>query len=647
MNGERTTPASTDLPPFVPRVDPRDLKAGRVVSDRNGYYDSQNIVAVHDPERGSYAYSVVLHHSENREGGPGLQLFGTRSTDGGRTWTPLTPVDSPDRQSHDGYQLVHRRHDGTDRVFVFYGWNVGSQYPPRADNSLIPITRTDMQLDEGYWFRVSDDSGRTWGSQRYSIPVRRTRIDRDNPWSGETIGMFLCDKPSVIDGAVYMAFQKTRDGAGETPGSEVFFLRSTNLLEIDDLHDAVWETLPRGDTGLQAPGGALRLGEEPHMLAVSDTMPGRLFSLWRTETGRLAGAYSDNGGESWGESFWLTYEGLPIGAGGAHPIKNPRGSITPYRMRRPSPVGGAEFIMFFYNNGRTERLGYTGRRVYWLTIGRETDTGAIRWSQPEIGLYWDGTALDERPGWNPDWAIVDGPGYPDWVELDDGSLACVESNKLAVRFHEIDRRLLLYLRVQPELAVLPTEGCVVDWSAGDGTPVGPVLPDLRSGGGFTLTVQISGTQEAALTRRTIMSAYTDATAALGEEPTDRRITKGYEISVDDAGEIQFLITDGFGTHFRHSTRIGVASGVWDGRQHVVSFIVDGGPNVASVVVDERLDDGGDEPQGWAFVPQLLGEVGGSELRLTPDFGGTMSRFLIFDRALLTTEAIATSRALLG
>ena len=51
--------------------------------------------------------------------------------------------------------------------------------------------------------------------------------------------MFLCDKPSVIDGSVYLAFQKTRDGAGETPGSEVFFLRSSNLLTVDDLDDAI------------------------------------------------------------------------------------------------------------------------------------------------------------------------------------------------------------------------------------------------------------------------------------------------------------------------------------------------------------------------------------------------------------------------
>ena len=33
--------------------------------------------------------------------------------------------------------------------------------------------------------------------------------------------------------------------------------------------------------------------------------------------------------------------------------------------------------------------------------------------------------------------------------------------------------------------------------------------------------------------------------------------------------------------------------IWDGRNHVVTFIIDGGPRVASVVVDEHLDDGGD------------------------------------------------------
>ncbi len=650
MAAEHRTPERLPQPlPAPSYVDPRDVKGGRTVSDRNGYYDSQNIVAVGGRNGTALVLSVVLHHSENREGGPGLQLFATRSLDRGRTWSALSPIDSPERQSHDGYQLVQRLADGTERIFVFYGWNSGSQYPIGADESLTPIRRTDMQLDEGYWFRVSDDGGGTWGDRRYLVPVRRTRIDRDNPWGGSTMGMFLCDKPSVIDGSVYIAFQKTRDGAGETPGSEVFFLRSSNLLAVDDLDDAEWETLPDGDEGLRSPGGGLSLGEEPHVLAVgtSHGHPGRLMSLWRSEVGRLAAAYSDDAGATWDEPFWLTYEGAPIGSGGMREMRNPRGSITPYRCRRASPAGTAEFVMLFYNNARTERLGYTGRRVYWLTVGRESPGGVIHWSQPEIALFWDGTGFEDRPDWNPDWAIVDGPGYPDWVEFDDGTLACVESNKLAVRYHEVDRRMLQYLRHQPELSSMPTDGLVLDHVASPDSPDSlemdaPVLADLRAGGGFTMIVQIAG-RPPERDREVLVSALSTVTAALGEEPTDRRITKGYEIAITAAGEVELFVTDGFDQRFRHVTTIG-RDGVNDGAMHVVTFVVDGGPKVVSVVVDEHLDDGGERaPQGWAFVPSGLGEIGGSRVRFRR--AGRLVRFSLYERALLISEAIGASRSL--
>eukprot|EP00518_Triparma_eleuthera_P022005 CAMPEP_0197563954 /NCGR_PEP_ID=MMETSP1320-20131121/29614_1 /TAXON_ID=91990 /ORGANISM="Bolidomonas sp., Strain RCC2347" /LENGTH=72 /DNA_ID=CAMNT_0043125831 /DNA_START=69 /DNA_END=284 /DNA_ORIENTATION=- len=64
------------------------------------------------------------------------------------------------------------------------------------------------------------------------------------------MGAFHCDKPSVIGGSVYFAFQKTKEGGGETPESEVFFMRSKDLLSKDDPGEATWETLPKGDVGL-------------------------------------------------------------------------------------------------------------------------------------------------------------------------------------------------------------------------------------------------------------------------------------------------------------------------------------------------------------------------------------------------------------
>lgn len=614
------------LPPPAVRVDPRDLKGAVTVADRNGYYDSQNVVRVRDAD-GTEVLSVVYHHSENREGGPGLRLWSVRSTDGGTTWSRPLAVEDHARQSHDGYQLVQRRADGHDRILLFYGWNIGS-HPPGGP----PLTRTDMQLDEGYWLRISDDAGRSWGDRRWCLPVRRTRIDRENPWGGATMGMFLCDKPSVIDGAVVMAFQKTRDGAGETPGSEAFLLRSPDLLTVDDPGDATWLTLPDGDEGLQCATGELRLGEEPHVFAVSDALPGRLGMVWRTEVGRIAAAWSDDGGHRWSAPGFLTYDGH-------REVRHPRGSLTPFRLRGEGTDGDRpEILLVFYGNGRTEREGYVGRRVAWYTLGRGGPDGQVRWAEPEIGLYWDGTGFEDRPGWTPDWAIVDGPGYFDLEQLADGSVVMVESNKLAVRFHRIEPRLLAALRRQHELDHLPVDGLVVDSGPTDGVRAAPVLPDLRAGGGFTVTVHLEGHRP---TDPVLGGSWSDVTAALGEEPTDVRIRKGYEVRVTDDGQLELLVDDGFGTSFRHRTTV-AGHLLWDGGRHTVAFVVDGGPKVVSVVVDERLDDGGDEaPQGWAFVPATLGEIGGAELTVRP----AARRWLVHHRALLTSECIAMARAL--
>ena len=114
----------------------------------------------------------------------GLTLCSTRSINQGKTWSALRPVEEPEteidcsaykvkkldsenaRQSHDGYQLLVG-----DRIYLFYGWNKGSQ-PPKGE----PISRTDMQLDEGFWMRWSDNFGRTFDGGRVVIPVKARKF---------------------------------------------------------------------------------------------------------------------------------------------------------------------------------------------------------------------------------------------------------------------------------------------------------------------------------------------------------------------------------------------------------------------------------------------------------------------------------------
>ena len=55
-------------------LDPRDMKSAYVVSDENGYYDSQNIIRVFDKNLGQHVLSGILHHSRNHEGGKGTHI---------------------------------------------------------------------------------------------------------------------------------------------------------------------------------------------------------------------------------------------------------------------------------------------------------------------------------------------------------------------------------------------------------------------------------------------------------------------------------------------------------------------------------------------------------------------------------------------
>ena len=88
------------------------------------------------------------------------------------------------------------------------------------------------------------------------------------------------------------------------------------------------------------------------------------------------------------------------------PFRNPRGAITPYRFKQDGPDGCGRFAFLYYNNGHTEREGYSAREVLWMALGRVAEGGGgdggrivIEWGQPEIVQYWRGD-MANRPGWN-------------------------------------------------------------------------------------------------------------------------------------------------------------------------------------------------------------------------------------------------------
>jgi len=637
------------MPPAVgiALADPRNVRSGNIVSDIGGYYDGQSIVC----PSGSDTISCVFHHSHNHEGGAGLRVYHTTSTDLGLTWSDPAPVEaSLTMPSHDSYQFVHP--SNPNRVYVVYGYNDGQlHYADRATGEHVDLPRGDMQLDEGFRLKYSDDGGRSWHDERVTIPVRRTAIDHANPWKGSTIGCFGCDKPSVIGGAVYFAFQKTPEGGGETHNSECWIMRSKDLLnKMDHPSTATWETLPRGEHGLQCTTDlpsqpSFRLGEEPHIFQVDNNDAQQVMLIWRNEIGNLSCAYSSDGGETFSAPTFMTYDGL-------RQIKNPRGSITPHRF----PNG--QIALTFYNNSHTAREGYVGRRLYWLTVGTPVDAPhRMQWSEPELLLWWDGESLDDRPGWNADWAIVDGPGYPDFCELPDGTLGYVQSNKLTLRFHTVDPRTLYCLRAQHTMQDFIWEGLRLNARAPRPQQVlrGFNLGDCRARtGGFTIFLQLSGSTPQVAPEQVLIDATEVTTAALDEEDGGDFITKGFQIRVKGVGaagvQLQLLLSDGL-VKAKHYTE----GFQWDGRTHTVAFTVDCGPRMITSVVDQRLCDGGAySEEGHTVLPHTMAGIGGATMRICPEptvarqgrvFAGQIDNILIYRRPLLTSEAISTGRAL--
>ena len=54
-------------------------------------------------------------------------------------------------------------------------------------------------------------------------------------------------------------------------------------------------------------------------------------------------------------------------------MPNLRGAITPHRMR------DGHLALLYYNNGHTDKVGYVGRLVVWITVGKLNNENLIRY----------------------------------------------------------------------------------------------------------------------------------------------------------------------------------------------------------------------------------------------------------------------------
>lgn len=567
------------------------------------YSDQPYLVKVDDG-----ALVCVVTTGEGHEGEPGQHVAVLRSEDDGKTWSDPVAVESP-KNPESSYAVLLKADSG--RVYCFYNYNADNV---REVPTIYPGNPPTYRVDTlGYHvFKYSDDHGKTWSDKWFPVPIRETRIDRDNVTGGKIRFMWNVGRPFVLNGAAYISIHKVGNfGDGFLDSSEGWLVRSDNILTESDPEKIQWETLPEGDVGLMTPVGGGKVAEEQSYVVLSDDS---ICCVYRTVDGWPVESYSRDGGRTWSEPQYKCY------ADGRR-MKNPRAANFIWKCRN------GMFLHWFHNHGgpfmgNAEPNApfvrpYDDRNPVWLSAGFEADGPdgkIIQWSQPEIVLYDDDVFLRMS--------------YPDMIELDDG-LYLTETQKNLARMHKVDAGFLTKLFGQFQGLEIDDSACVLS-QEGVGTVELSQLPkfsqrdmraadhgmvDLRQGFTFLLNVQVSDGAEILLDNRTASG-------------------RGFVLEITATGGLQLIMSDGQ-TKTLNDSESGLLQA---GQTHSVAVVVDGGPKIVSFIVDGKFCDGGSQRQfGWSRFSPNLREVAGHP-KLT--IGSGVKNVKIYERALMTCEAIA-------
>ncbi len=588
--------------------DPRWFDNGTLIF-HNGYNDQPYLVRCHD---GSWL--CVITTSRISEQGADRTLVVTRSRDQGQTWSePVESIESPELRQPSWATLYVTPYG---RVYVFYNLR------ERADGPS-PI---------GFFFKYSDDHGATWSDQRYRIPIRKIAIDHQMPG----IGGWSVSPPVALGPDVLVSY--TRYGShGKRSQGQGFVFRSDNLQTERDPARIRWEMYPAGDWGIRAPDVDSDMQEE-HI--ITPLAGDDLLCIWRTTSGFACQSYSRDGGRTWTQRGYATYEP------GGRRIKQPLACCRPYR------TADGRYLLWFHNTRSQGGTAiYRPRDVVWLAGGHLQD-GMVHWSQPEVLLY--GFDLPVRGL---------GMSYPDFIEQD-GRLWITTTDKEDARIFEIDPTLLAGLWDQQQRSSVPVEGLAFDVNDAtilrDGSLELGVLPSLLHGG---LTIDLAFRLDRVQPGQVLLECRSDSgrgwTVTTGENQTlQMELRIGKEITVrcplslggrgkgegeEDPTVISLPIpSDGRHPSEHWTTDTGLLSA---GRRHQVTWIIDGGPNLILPVVDGVLCDGGEAARGWGRFSRRLTDVTDdrSKLRIAPQLEGQIEHLRIYRRPLRVTEAIGIHR----
>ncbi|MFA7673721.1 MAG: sialidase family protein [Clostridia bacterium] len=562
----------------------RNIRNGKPIPREQ--YTDQPYVAVADDG----TWVCVLTTASGHEGSAGEHIGITRSKDMGESWTPLYFLEASDTPES-AYGVLLKIPNG--RIYCFYNFN--------KDNVREVICRSEHlnhRVDmQGYLvFRYSDDCGVTW-SDRYEIPVRESKIDRENPYGGKLRMFWTVSKPFIRQGTGYVVIHKIGD---MLTISEGWMVACENICTETDPKKLRWQTLPDSDVGLITPFGGGLIAEEQSMCVLSD---GSIYCVYRSIDGHPVDCYSRDGGHTWEQPKYKQYDDLRL-------FRHPRAANFVWKCEN------GRYLYWYHNNGgRT----YVNRNPVFVSMGIEGDSEKgkyIRWSQPEILLYDDDPHIRMS--------------YPDLIQ-DKGRFFITETQKVDARVHEIPKVFVDKLWEQFDI----DEKCdreLVGESVGDTYMVMPKL-QMLSMADSSLSAFATVNKETGFTLEFWLHME-DRNQILFDS---RKDGKGILVEEMKYGTVRIFINDGL-SEASWTCDEGMLKG--EGIHHI-AIIADGAARIISYIIDGKYNDGGTQREfGFGRFSPYFRDVNGND---TAVISRSVRRLRIYGTALMTTEVIGNGR----
>ncbi|GAB3567860.1 exo-alpha-sialidase [Amycolatopsis endophytica] len=329
------------------------------------------------------AHGTLLAFAEGRVNDCGdagdIDLVLKRSTDGGRTWSPMQIVNPGDGDTHGNpVPIVDQQ---TGRIVLITTYNAG-----RTDGKgcAVPCARTPH-------VQYSDDDGRTW-SAPVDIGSQATRPEW-NAWyaTGPVHGIQLTKGPHR-GRLVFGVNGETAEGADP--------VENFGALVYSDDHGTTWHI---GATDSYAFPAGGTFGQKPQEISVVELADGTVYAGGREQGGTGIGnrdyALSRDGGETFSRDFTTIPDLVtPIVQGSLLRLDRP----GPDRIlfASPSDTDRRRWMMIrsSYDGGRSWENAEQGTRVTdeWSGYSDMVQISGRNARTTEIGLMYEGGPVDAR-----------------------------------------------------------------------------------------------------------------------------------------------------------------------------------------------------------------------------------------------------------